>query len=71
MDFHSHHDDYDIIMTTPWLELKQPVELLKNIFIDAYLTHHKPSKMMGLRVVLMFIFWSQIRFVNVKLLLGS
>ena len=71
MDFHSHHDDYDIIMTTPWLELKQPVELLKNIFIDAYLTHYKPSKMMGLRVVLMFIFWSQIRFVSVKLLLGN
>ena len=35
------------LMSSSWLELEQPVELVKNIFVDAYLTNRWPSSMMG------------------------
>ena len=46
IDFHAPHFLISTFITLSWLELKQPVELMKSVFVDAYLTHRRPSTMM-------------------------
>ena len=35
------------LMTASLMELKQPVELIENVFVDAYSTHRWPTTVMG------------------------